>query len=172
MKSLFGRCVGAIVLGTVVLSVSVLVARPMKAADTSTVEGLLKKAGLDYAKTAGGAFKVIYEYKDETSVLYVDELSLSDDEKRDDAKVMRVSTLVLDAPDNFKHPTAMLKKIAVLHETLIIGKLSVDEKLGDVYYQSSFWLRKADEDVVNNEMSLAHFNRIEFKKELKPFITE
>jgi hypothetical protein len=137
-----------------------------------TLEGLLKKAGFDYAKTPEGAFKVIVEYKDETSIIYADEVSVGSDPKKPELRLVRLATAVANVPENFKHPAPMLKKIAVLNDTLLVGRLSVGEKEGDVWYGSTFWLRTADDVVTSNELFLAHFNRVAFRKELKPFITE
>lgn len=172
MKPLHGRCLAAMLLAGIALTVSMLLTlRPMQAADIPTVEGLLKKSEFDYVKAADNAFKVIVEYKDESSVLFVDEVSLSEDENKAESKMVRVSTMILDVPDGFKHPPAMLKKVAMLNDPLLVGRLSVSDD-GDVYYQSTFWLRTADEVITTNELAYAHFNRLAYKKELKPFLSE
>jgi hypothetical protein len=134
-----------------------------------TLEGLLKASGLDYAKAdeAEGVFKIVVTMDDETSLIIAQEAALSPDP---DHRLGQVFTLVVRMPEDVRPSQAMLKRMAELNDTLLVGKLGLGEN--SVFYISSFWLRNADGQTVMAEVALAHMIRSAARQELLPFLEE
>jgi hypothetical protein len=163
MLKLTGRIMVAMLLAGYVASAALA---------ATSLETLLKDSGFDYTRTEQGTFRICVSAQNETTLIVAQETSVGKDSKNDDLKLVYLFCQVLEVPKDFKHPPAMLKKLAELNDKLLVGKLSVNEQNGNIFYNSSFWLRTADKTVLTNELSLGHFNRIQFRKELEPFLKE
>lgn len=136
-----------------------------------TLESLLKAAGMPTYKIGNNLYKVLMSPGTGTDVapVLILEWSPSGDTG---PKVARVSALALQVPEGFKHPAAMLKKMAEMSERFVIGKPVLSPKTGHVYYNSAFWLRTADEKTLKIELEIAFYTAKTIAKELKPFVTE
>jgi hypothetical protein len=147
-------------------------ARPPQAAPVSpTLERLLIATGLDYTRDKSGFFKVVVSVEGETTLIIASEASLGDG-TNPDLKLATLVCPVVVVPKGFKHPAAMLKKIATANDAMLVGKLGVDPETGNVWYSSSFWLRTATAKVLTNELYIAHYLRADLRKELLPFLNE
>lgn len=159
----------ASLLGSLLASPAAL-AQPAKAAPAAKpgLVSLLKQGKIEYVASEG-EFKIPVTVDGETSMLIARENALGD---KDELKVVHVYTSVLDLPPGFKVPAALLRRIAELNDTMLVGKVSIDEKSQCVWFSSSFWLRNADAQTMLVELELAHWTRMSLRKELKPFLSE
>lgn len=140
-----------------------------KVATANSLESLLKESGLDYVKTKDGDCKVLVSVGEQSIMVYAKEVSLDAKEKY---KLIYMYSLVVEVPTGFKHPQAMLKKIAEINDGLLVGKLGVNANDGNVWYSSSLWLRTADTESLISELIQALINVPDFRKEIKPFVKE
>lgn len=140
-----------------------------KPAQGKSLEALLKEAEIDYTVDKDGGYKVMMSDGENTCLLYVDEVADKEDQN---FRYMRTVSIVVQVPEGFKHPAAMLKKIAELNDTMILGRLGVSTETGNVYYRSTMWLRTADADQVAIELSLPLYLIPGYRKDLKPFVKE
>jgi len=132
-----------------------------------TLEGLLKEGQIDYIKAPEGYFKIIVTIEDETTLVMAEEESLAG---RPDLRLALLYTGVLQVPEGVQPSRAMLKKMAELNGSLLIGNLSLEEDT--VFYNSSFWLDNANSKILGVELALAHMIRSGARKELLPFVEE
>jgi hypothetical protein len=139
------------------------------ATPSKSLEGLLKESGLDYVRTPEGAYKILVSVEGEATLVVALERALGESE---DLKLVYLYCSVVEVPKGFKHPPAMLKKMAEVNDRLIVGKLGMSGDTGDVFYNSSFWLRTADSKILVMELALAHQLRAQLRKELLPFLTQ
>lgn len=159
------------VAGTLAVALLGSVAAPARALEQgakANLVGLLKQAKLEYVE-GEGEYKIPVTIDGETSLLVARENALGN---KDDLKVVHVYTSVMDLPKDFKIPPAMLRRIAEMNDSMLIGKVSIDEKAQSVWFSSSFWLRTADQQTLMMELELAHWMRVNLRKELKPFVSE
>jgi len=132
-----------------------------------SLEGLLKEAkdaGLDYSRTADGQYRIPVEIGGEASVITVRERFMGDE------KVAYLYCVIAPLPKEFRPSVAMLRRIAEMNSNIIIGNIGMDKHA--IYYDSSFWLRTADVQLLKNQLALAHFSRLGLRKELLPFMQE
>jgi len=120
-----------------------------------------KDAGLDYSRTADGQYRIPLEFGGEASVITVKEHSMGDE------KVAYLWCVVAPLPQEFRRSVAMLRRIAEMNSNIIIGNIGMDKHA--IYYDSSFWLRTADVQLLKNQLALAHFSRLGLRKELLPY---
>jgi hypothetical protein len=132
-----------------------------------TLEGLLKEGGMEYIETSDGAFKVIVTMEEETVLVMAREEALAGDPG---LPLAFLYTCVLQMPEGGQPSRAMLKKMAELNDTLLVGNLSFGQDA--VFYNSSFWLKNADADTLSVELVLAHSIRGAARTELRPFVEE
>jgi hypothetical protein len=143
----------------------------------ATLESLLKAAGLQYYKLTGpaeGNYKVMVSLgtgnqANEVVPVIVREATIGG---QSGPKMVVLWSQVLAVPEGFQHPPAMLKKIALLNDNMPVGKISINDKNGCVFYASAFYLQTADEKTMQFELSLAFWISVEFAKELRPFVKE
>jgi hypothetical protein len=57
-----------------------------------------------------------------------------------------------------------------MNSNIIIGNIGMDKQA--IYYDSSFWLRTADVQLLKNQLQIAHFLRLGLRKELLPYMQE
>ena len=145
-------------------------ARP-SALSSSSLQGLLDSSGLDYTTTKEGTFKVIVSVEGETTLIYAREATIGSGADPDFKLVQLYLPLVI-VPNGFRHPPAMLKKIAEINDRILVGRISVDGQKGNVWYNSSFWLSNANSNVLLKELYLAHYLRPSLRKDLLPFVQE
>jgi hypothetical protein len=140
------------------------------AAQSPTLEGLIKAAELTSFKLNNGMYKVLLSPGTGSQVVPVilREGSLGSS----GVKIVYLWACVLEVPEGFKHPAAMLKKLADANDNIVIGRLSVNAKNGNVFYNSGFWLRTADEKTLLAELEIAFHMATSVNKDLKPFVTE
>lgn len=138
--------------------------------NSGKLETWLKELKLDYIKLEDGWFKIPFDVEGEITMIFVSENYIIQDNPS--SYYIFVSTLVTSVPDNFVHPLPMLKTIAILNSKLTFGNISIDEKTGYVYYSSTMWMNPATSDNLIGNLYLAHFAKMNAKKELKPFIDE
>jgi len=132
-----------------------------------SLEGLLKEAkdaGLDYSRTADGQYRIPVEIGGEASVITVREHSMGDE------KVAYLWCVIAPLPKEFRPSVAMLRRIAEMNSNIIIGNIGMDKQA--IYYDSSFWLRTADVQLLKNQLQIAHFLRLGLRKELLPYMQE
>ncbi len=130
-----------------------------------SLEGLLKEAkdaGLDYSRTADGQYRIPVEIGGEASVITVREHSMGDE------KVAYFWCVVAPLPKEFRPSVVMLRRIAEMNSNIIIGNIGMDKHA--IYYDSSFWLRTADVQLLKNQLALAHFSRLGIRKEFLPYM--
>jgi hypothetical protein len=133
-----------------------------------TLGGLLKGSGFDFTPRED-VFRVVVEADSETTVVIARE---SGSTEKPLMRTIEVFTQIIEVPKGFKHPAAMLKKIAEINDGLRFGRVSIDPERGNVFYSSSFWLRTADAQTLEGELYIAHFTRLDLRKELLPFVKE
>lgn len=125
---------------------------------------------LDYVyDTERQSFRILVSDQGEASLIIAKEKSFGDDDPN--WKIVYLYCVVIEAPKGFKHPEAMLKRMAELNDNMLVGKVGITEE-GNIYYDSSFWLRTADASILRQELAIAHMLRIALKKELLPFMEE
>lgn len=133
-----------------------------------SLEALLKEAGLDYNRTADGQhYRIAVVYNGEPSVITAWEANLAPGPQY---KVARLGCIVATLPKEFRPSVAMLRRIAELNDNMIIGNIGMDKD--GIYYGSSFWLRTADVQLLKDQLTVAHFTRLNLRKELLPYMKE
>jgi len=133
------------------------------------IESLLKASEMMYTKDKDGSFNVMVSIEGDASLVVVSETGFGTEANM---KLVYLWSLIKEVPKGYHHPPALLKKIAELNDQFVVGKVSVNAETGHVFYNSSFWLRTADAEVVVNELVLAHVLRQQAKKDLLPFFQE
>ncbi len=103
----------------------------------------------------------------ETTLVSMTQDGIGDEPK---LRVACLYTEVLELPSSFKPSQAMLKKMAEMNDSYLVGRLSLDRD--GIWYQSSFWLNRADTDILMAELVIAHMARKDARKELMPFLQE
>ena len=130
-----------------------------------SLEGLLKEGGLGYIRTTDGQFyRIPVEISGEASMVIGREFPMWDE------KVARLVCIVATLPKEFRPSVAMLRRIAEMNGNIIVGNIGMDKD--GIYYSSSFWLRTADVQLLKNQLVLAHFTRLNLRKELLPYTQE
>ncbi|MGO9601280.1 MAG: YbjN domain-containing protein [Isosphaeraceae bacterium] len=129
-----------------------------------TLEGLLKEAGLDYSRTTDGQYRTALDIGGEASVITASEKHIGEQ------KVAYLWCVVTTVPKEFRPTVAMLRRIAEMNNGLIIGNIGMDKQA--IYYDSSFWLRTADERLLKDQLAVAHYTRLNLRKELLPYLQE
>ena len=171
MKPSVGSIAAVAAIAFALVAGSIVRTRAAETAKAASLSSLLKSAGFDVVSAEQGWLRTTMSYKGEFSFILAREIQLGSTSD-DKFKLGSLTCEVVDVPKGFHHPAAMLKKVGELNDRLQIGRLSVDPESGSIWYTSSFWLRTADEQIVVNEMFLAHTARQDLKKELAPFVTE
>lgn len=132
----------------------------------SSLEGLLKAAGIRYTAPQEGFYRI--EGKDNeggTSVIVAAERKVGA------KKIAYFVSLVAPLPKEFEPPVEMLKRIMKMNCGQIgIGDVSLDNT--SLYYDSSFWLRTADAEQITDQLRVAHFVTQVVRRELVPYIGE
>jgi hypothetical protein len=141
---------------------------PAPATPMPSLDALLKGTGFDFTPREN-VFRVVVEADSETTMVIA---RLAGTPEKPHMQTVEVFTQILEVPQGFKHPAGMLKKIAEINDRLRWGRVSVDPERGNVYYSSSFWLRTADAQTLEGELYIAHFTRLDLRKELMPFVKE
>jgi hypothetical protein len=118
-------------------------------ADNPKVEDLLKAEELPYVTLKSGDIKVAFTYNDETNTIYLRNVAVSD---LPEDQAVYVYMHVYTVPDG-PTPVALLDLLAKENGSLWVGKFGLDGP--DLYYCSSFWLRKADGYTLSLEMEMA-----------------
>ena len=119
----------------------------------------------DYDYVEDGDYLKVYVSIDGEATLVIGQETEIGDER-----VVAIWAVVVDVPDGFRHPPAMLRTIADLNGSMTVGNVGLYE--GTVIYSSSFWLRGADDTILAYELTLAHYQRETLRAELKPFVEE
>ena len=132
---------------------------------------LLDEAGLDYAHTKEGLFKIILTSKGRSALVVAEEVTLYADDKGNPVKLVYFWTEVVSVPDGFKHPANMLRRIAEINDKLRVGNVGITSQ-GGVFYNSSFWLSTANTQILQDELALAFFTIPDLRKDLLPFVKE
>ena len=133
-----------------------------------TLESVLKESGLAYSKNES-VFRVYIENEGETTGVTMREVGIGDSP---DLKLIYMFATVLQMPKGTKAPAPLVKRLAQINNNLFVGKLSLEEGAegGGVYYNSSLWLKTATGETLSTELFLSHFVRLQFAKELAPFM--
>jgi hypothetical protein len=142
---------------------------PSAGSGGKSLEGLLKEAkdaGLDYSRTADGQYRIPVEIGGEASVITVNEQTIMGDEK-----VACLWCVIAPLPKEFRPSVAMLRRIAEMNCKMLIGNIGMLDKNG-IFYDSSFWLRTADVELLRKQLFVAHACRLNFRKELLPYMQE
>jgi hypothetical protein len=132
------------------------------------LEELLKKAQIEYTRGDDGTIKIVVSYEGETTLIAAKERSFGNNSDSD-LKLVYLYCVVLPARKEGQIPEAELKKIAELNDKMPVGKVSLSEDDGTIFYNSSFWLAGADEKTLATELYIAHMMRQELKKILEAF---
>ena len=133
------------------------------------IESLLKAAGMMYTKDKDGSFNVMVSIEGDASLVVVSETGFGTEANM---KLVYLWSVIKEVPTGYQHPAPLLKKTAELNDRFVVGKVSVSPATGNLYYNSSFWLRTADEKTMGKELIFAHVLRQQAKKELLPFFDE
>ena len=64
----------------------------------------------------------------------------------------------------------MLQRMAQINDNMVIGNVGLRD--GQINYNSSFWLRTADKQVLIAHLLFTHQMRLALRKELLPYIQE
>ena len=81
-----------------------------------SLESLLKECKMDYTRTSDGDLKIMVSDGEDSALVYAREVALG---AKGDDKLAYFYCLVVDVPDGFKHPIAMLKKMAEINDSLL-----------------------------------------------------
>lgn len=134
----------------------------------SSLEELLKEAQLEYTRSDDGTIRIVVSEGGETTLIYAKERSYGDN-PNSDLKLVYLYCVVKPARKSGQVPEAQLKKMAELNDKMPVGKVSLNEDDGTIYYNSSFWLATADKKTLAAELYIAHLMRQELKKILDAF---
>ncbi len=140
-------------------------------AQGNSLTGLLDEAGFDYIER-DGIYKVILEGDERTVTVVCGEETMWEDDNGNPVKVVWLWTTILAVQEGFRHPPALLRRVANINDTMKPGNLSVNENNGNVYYNSAFWLDSATPQIMVDELLLAYFRQPELRKELAPYAEE
>ncbi|MGA9363588.1 MAG: YbjN domain-containing protein [Bacteroidota bacterium] len=133
-----------------------------------SLEELLKKAQIEYTRGDDGTLKIVVSYEGETTLIAAKERSFGDNQDSE-LKLVYLYCVVLPGRKDGQLPAAELKKMAELNDKMPVGKVSLSEDDGTIFYNSSFWLATADEKTLATELYIAHMMRQELKKILVGF---
>jgi len=137
---------------------------------SSQLENLLKQLGLDFIKISDNCFKIPIDIDGETSVAYVEELSLIKDEP--ESRYILISQLILKFPDEYHPSVAMLKEMAYINNNYKIGTIGIDKELNAIIYYSSIWSDNLTKENLEREIYLSHYIKISLKGVLTNYINE
>ena len=134
-----------------------------------TFRSLLDQVGYDYVATPvegfGDIFRVYIELDGEIIMVAGREHEIGEE------RMVILWVDLVQPPEGFRHPTAMLKAIAELDGFMIVGNVGLRDD-GSVIYSSHFWLRGAGEIVLEHEFMMAHYQSVALREELEPFVEE
>lgn len=142
-----------------------------------SVEELLKKTDLTYKKLSDNVYKVMVEGKGEISAVIIEEKKLAwKDDKGADVKFAHVWCQILpNLPKDVKLPLPMLRRLAEMNDTCLFGGIGVGKNQdGDqiVYRNLHVYLRAADPGVLNDFVYVAHYDRLNLRKELQGYLED
>jgi hypothetical protein len=141
-----------------------------------SADDLLKASGLFYKQLREGVYKVMIEGRGEvTPVLVIERKAPWKDNRGGEVRYIWVLSRVVDIPADFNPPPAMYRRIADLNDAYSFGNISLNKPAkgaGGIY--RSFWLflRAADSETLSDYCQLAHFDRLNLRKEFLPFLQE
>lgn len=140
--------------------------------EQATLKGLLDQAELAYVES-GGAFRVaVGDGKTEISVVCGEQLLYEGEQGA--VKLVWLFTPIFSLSEgrHEKPPLNLLRRIAELNDDLRPGSISVNERNGNVYYNSTFWLTTATPTILVDELSLAFYRLPALRDELLPYVQE
>lgn len=146
-------------------------ALPVQVSAQLSLEKVLQESKIDYMKTdREGVLKIPSEIGDTQLIIYAYERTLFEDTE---VKTVLVYfyTRLLSTPKNFKHPSGMLLTICQINDKLPTGRISVSDD-GDILYNSSLYLEKADRSTLIIEFYLAALAKDWAAENLTPYVKE
>lgn len=139
-------------------------------------EKVLKDSQLDYKKVKEGVFKVIIETKEGTSSIVILEQKAGwADAKKNDVLNIYIYATVVTTPADFKPPTGMLTKIVEGNDRIRFGALGMfkgQDGSYTVFRKSMVFLKGLEGDQLADYVYVAHYDRLQFQKELKGFLDD
>ncbi len=142
----------------------------------ATVEALLKQTKMDYKKLGPTAFRVLVEAKGEITPVIVEEKKAPwKDTKEKDVLYVFVWCEILPLPEDFKPSTAMLTRVAEFNDICRFGSIGMGKNSQggkSLFRNITFYVRGADPEELADFLYVAHFDRLNIKKELRGFMEE
>jgi hypothetical protein len=142
-----------------------------------SLEELLKDTGLAFSRREDGArgqvlYRVTFEAGGEVSVIVVTEPKPWTWKYKDGSAVRPIASwsTVSPLPKDFRPPPAMLKKMAELNNRLPMGSVGLGADA--IFHNNGFFRRNLDGETLLFYLASAHFDRLNCRKELLPFLTE
>jgi hypothetical protein len=141
------------------------------------LEELLKETGLAYSRREDPAsgqvlYRVTFEGGGEVSVIVVTEPKPWTWKYKDGSAVRPIAcwSTITPVPRDFRPPPAMLKKMAELNNRLPMGSIGLGNDA--IFHNNGFFSRNLDGETLLFYLASAHFDRLNCRKELVPFLTE
>ena len=145
---------------------------PPAAGAEKDLEGLLKELGINNYTCKEGVYRFPLEIGDgEAIMIGAREIQMYKDRRTgQEVKIVWLWCNVATLPEGFKPSLAMLQWMAQFNDNLYIGNVGLGGR--SINYNSSFWLRTADKQVLADHLQLAALIRSKLREELLPYIKE
>ncbi len=139
-------------------------------ASAQTLTSMLDASGVPYKDAGDGAYLAVVTDNGTSTPMLVSQRTAVPGNTKDLVQVYSVATLVLEAPDGFRPPQAMLRAMANHNSNLNHGRLSTIDN--SVYYTSDIFKSTATAETLTVQMLLAHMFTQEFKSAYAPYLEE